>query len=169
MKNDLDLNTSTESLEKVLVLQGGGSLGAFGCGVYKALAKSNIKLDILAGTSIGGVNAAIIAGSKNEEPEKALEEFWLEIGENSINLNTYFNTSSLFKEPYSSFSYLPIIENYSNLKSLLSFYSSSLYGNKAIFLPRWRSDLININQGFSNPTKWTYLYDNTPLAKTLDV
>jgi NTE family protein len=73
MKNDLDLNTSTESLEKVLVLQGGGSLGAFGCGVYKALAKSNIKLDILAGTSIGGVNAAIIVGSKNEEPEKALE------------------------------------------------------------------------------------------------
>ena len=76
----MDLNTSTESLEKVLVLQGGGSLGAFGCGVYKALAKSNIKLDILAGTSIGGVNAAIIAGSKNEEPEKALEEFWIEIG-----------------------------------------------------------------------------------------
>jgi len=24
------------------------------------------------------------------------------------------------------------------------------------------------NQGFSNPTKWTYLYDNSPLAKTLE-
>ena len=88
MKSDLDLNTSTEHLENVLVLQGGGSLGAFGCGVYKALAKSNIKLDILAGTSIGGVNAAIISGSKNEEPEKTLAEFWLEVGENAINLNT---------------------------------------------------------------------------------
>jgi NTE family protein len=168
MKSDLDLNTSTERLEKVLVLQGGGSLGAFGCGVYKALAKNNIKLDILAGTSIGGVNAAIIAGSKNEEPEKALEEFWLEIGENSINLNTYFNTLSLFMDSYPSFSYLPMIENYSNLKSLLSFYSLALYGNNAMFVPRWRSDLININQGFSNPTKWTYLYDNSPLEKTLE-
>lgn len=61
MKSNLDSNTSNEPLENVLVLQGGGSLGAFGCGVYKALAKSNIKLDIIAGTSIGGVNAAIIA------------------------------------------------------------------------------------------------------------
>jgi NTE family protein len=84
MKSNLDLNTSNEHLENVLVLHEGGSLGAFGCGVYKALAKSNIKLDIIAGTSIGGVNVAIIAGSKNEKPEKALEEFWLEIGENSI-------------------------------------------------------------------------------------
>ncbi len=46
------------------ILQGGGSLGDFGCGVFKALAKRNMKIDIVAGTSIGGVNAAIIAGSK---------------------------------------------------------------------------------------------------------
>ena len=44
-------------LENVLILQGGGSLGAFGCGVFKALANNNIKLDIVAGTSIGGINA----------------------------------------------------------------------------------------------------------------
>jgi NTE family protein len=58
-----------DSIENVLVLQGGGSLGAFGCGIFKALAESRVKIDILAGTSIGGVNAAIIAGSKNERPE----------------------------------------------------------------------------------------------------
>lgn len=45
---------SSDKVENVLVLQGGGSLGAFGCGVFKALAKKNIKLDIVAGTSIGG-------------------------------------------------------------------------------------------------------------------
>ena len=55
---------SNES-ENVLILQGGGSLGAFGCGVFKALAEKNVKIDIVAGTSIGGVNAAIIAGSRN--------------------------------------------------------------------------------------------------------
>jgi predicted acylesterase/phospholipase RssA len=35
-------------LENVLILQGGGSLGAFGCGVFKALVNNNIKLDIVA-------------------------------------------------------------------------------------------------------------------------
>jgi NTE family protein len=75
-------------LEKVLILQGGGSLGAFGCGVFKALANNNIKLDIVAGTSIGGINAAIIAGSKNEKyPEQALEQFWLELSEGFVDVD----------------------------------------------------------------------------------
>jgi NTE family protein len=79
---------SPNKIENVLVLQGGGSLGAFGCGVFKALANKNIQIDIVAGTSIGGINAAIIAGSANKEhPELTLEEFWLELGENSVNLS----------------------------------------------------------------------------------
>ena len=45
-------------------MQGGGSLGAYECGVYKTLEKHDIKLDIIAGTSIGAINAAIISGSK---------------------------------------------------------------------------------------------------------
>src|SRR5687768_9130554 len=80
--------SKSKTIENVLILQGGGSLGAFGCGVFKALAKRDIKIDIIAGTSIGGVNAAIIAGSKNEEhPEKLLEEFWLELSESFVELN----------------------------------------------------------------------------------
>ncbi|MGH9988578.1 MAG: patatin-like phospholipase family protein, partial [Nitrososphaeraceae archaeon] len=61
------------TLENVLIMQGGGSLGAFACGVYKSLVKKKIKIDIAAGTSIGAVNAAIIVGSKNDHPEKDLE------------------------------------------------------------------------------------------------
>ena len=49
---------SSSKIENVLVLQGGGSLGAFACGVFKALTNNNIKIDIVAGTSIGGINAA---------------------------------------------------------------------------------------------------------------
>lgn len=64
----------TKNLENVLLLQGGWSLGAFGCGVYKALVKNNINIDILAGTSIGGINAAIIAGTKNKERAEELLE-----------------------------------------------------------------------------------------------
>src|SRR5919204_6165186 len=75
-------------LENVLILQGGGSLGAFGCGVFKALANNNIKLDIVAGTSIGGINAAIITGSKDtKHPEQMLEQFWLELSESFVDLD----------------------------------------------------------------------------------
>lgn len=44
---------------------------------------------------------------KNQKKQQ--EEFWLEIGENSIKNDTYFNASSLFMDYYSSFSYLPTI------------------------------------------------------------
>jgi predicted acylesterase/phospholipase RssA len=33
--------------------------------VFKALAETRVKIDILAGKSIGGINTAIIAGSKS--------------------------------------------------------------------------------------------------------
>ena len=79
----------------MLILQGGGSLGAFGCGVFKAMVHSGIKLDIIAGTSIGGVNAAIIAGSKDEKhPEQALEQFWLDLAEGFVDLDKCSNNSS---------------------------------------------------------------------------
>src|SRR5437879_1561866 len=82
---------SSNAVENVLILQGGGSLGAYGCGVFKALAKNNIKIYIVAGTSIGGLNATIIAGSKDQDhPEKALEQFWMEVAEGSINSNFPF-------------------------------------------------------------------------------
>ena len=69
-------HTYKKDIENVLILQGGGSLGAFGCGVFKALSQKHVKIDIVAGTSIGAVNAAIIAGSKNEKhPEQFLEDF----------------------------------------------------------------------------------------------
>jgi hypothetical protein len=38
----------SRNIENVLVLQGRGSLGAFACGVFKALVKKNIRLDIVA-------------------------------------------------------------------------------------------------------------------------
>ena len=77
--------------ETVLVLQGGSSLGAYECGVYKTLAKHNIKFDIIAGTSIGALNAAIIAASTHnhhsvKKSAKELESFWLELAETLIPL-----------------------------------------------------------------------------------
>ena len=45
----LIISSMSDTIENVLILQGGGTLGAFGCGVLKALASSNIKIDIIAG------------------------------------------------------------------------------------------------------------------------
>ena len=49
-KNDFELET-------VLVMQSGGSLGAYECGVYKTLARFFKKFDIVVGTSIEAINA----------------------------------------------------------------------------------------------------------------
>jgi NTE family protein len=112
----------SDTIENVLILQGGGSLGAFGCGVFKALASSNIKIDIIAGTSIGGLNASIIAGSKEKDhPEKALEQFWLELAEGSSSGNPNFNFFPFMKS-LSSASETYFIINYHSPNSYRNFY-----------------------------------------------
>src|ERR1700751_3575654 len=59
-----------------LVLQGGGALGAYQAGVYEALSEAGIQPNWLAGTSIGAINAAIIAGNSAQTRVERLREFW---------------------------------------------------------------------------------------------
>ena len=61
--------------QTVLILQGGGALGAFECGVVKALEEAAIHPDIVAGVSIGAFNGAIIAGNPGKAAA-ALDAFW---------------------------------------------------------------------------------------------
>ena len=51
---------------RVLVLQGGGALGAYQAGVYQGLSEADFRPQWIAGTSIGAINAAIIAGNAPE-------------------------------------------------------------------------------------------------------
>jgi NTE family protein len=60
----------------VLVLQGGGALGAYQAGVYQALHEAGIEPDWIIGTSIGAINASLIAGNKVEDRLPHLQEFW---------------------------------------------------------------------------------------------
>src|SRR4249920_554866 len=60
----------------VLVLQGGGALGAYQGGVYQALHEAGVEPDWLIGTSIGAINASLIAGNKVEDRFSKLNEFW---------------------------------------------------------------------------------------------
>ncbi len=60
----------------VLVLQGGGALGAYQAGAYEALAEAGVMPDWIAGISIGAINGAIIAGNKPEDRVPRLRAFW---------------------------------------------------------------------------------------------
>jgi NTE family protein len=60
----------------VLVFQGGGALGAYQAGVYQALHEAGIEPDWIIGTSIGAINAGLIAGNPSSERLPRLKEFW---------------------------------------------------------------------------------------------
>jgi NTE family protein len=60
----------------VLVLQGGGALGAYQAGVYQALQEAGIEPDWVIGTSIGAINASLIAGNPPEVRLERLRQFW---------------------------------------------------------------------------------------------
>jgi len=60
----------------VLVLQGGGALGAYQAGVYEGLHEAGIEPDWVIGTSIGAINAALIVGNRREERVDRLRTLW---------------------------------------------------------------------------------------------
>jgi NTE family protein len=160
------------------VLQGGGSLGAFACGVFKALVKENVRIDIVAGTSIGAVNAAIIVGSKSDHPEKDLENFWIEVAESSPNI-----IPDIFV-----FDYDNNAKKYISKKISAASANAAMFGVPKMFTPVWwrwspwshdeddnnkiydrnKRDSREHYYDFLNPRNWTYFYDHSPLAKTLD-
>ncbi len=63
-----------------LVLSGGSALGAYQAGAYAALENCGVRPNWIAGTAIGAVNAAIIAGNLPHERIFRLRQFWQELG-----------------------------------------------------------------------------------------
>lgn len=153
-----------KGIENVLILQGGGSLGAFACGVFKAFAKKNVKFDIIAGTSIGGINGAIAAGSRNDTPEKDLEDFWLDLAQSSYNVIPDIFTFDFDYQKYQA-----------RLKrSSAASMNAAFFGVPSFFIPRWfnftipNSNLSQLAEYVQPPWKWTYIYDNSALRNTIE-
>lgn len=67
---------TSKSETEVLVLQGGGALGAYQAGAYEALFASGRRNAWVAGVSIGAFNAALIAGNPPESRIDRLRTFW---------------------------------------------------------------------------------------------
>ena len=96
--------------ERALVLQGGGSLGAYEAGAYNALygwlskkdrednKEKSITFDIIAGTSIGAMNAAVLTSyvvenNTYEGSAERLVEFWRYLSKQSlVDTNPWFKT-----------------------------------------------------------------------------
>ena len=100
--------------QSVLVLQGGGALGAYQLGVYQAMHEAGIEPDWVVGTSIGAINGAIIAGNHPDKRMERLHEFWDRMdlnqanpfgafislfGSSMSNMNTVLNGVPGFFEP----------------------------------------------------------------------
>src|SRR5690348_7350765 len=140
-------DTEERPFETVLVMQGGGSLGAYECGVYKTLSKHGIKFDIVSGTSIGAINAGIIVGSKSsngKEPAENLEDFWLDVAEKETPPIRQDKQRAIIASTYAGF-----------------------YGNRKVFQPSW--DISNPYYYCYNPflSNRPYIFNLDPLKKTL--
>jgi NTE family protein len=94
---------------RVLVLQGGGALGAYQAGAYEALAEHGYAPDWIAGISIGAINGAIIAGNAPEDRVPRLRQFWnmvssalkgIPISHHNHWRNSFNEASSLFSLIY---------------------------------------------------------------------
>ncbi|WAC22227.1 patatin-like phospholipase family protein [Blastomonas sp. SL216] len=77
-QDDIDLQSAAVPLPPTvaLLLQGGGALGSYQAGVFSELVRQNVRIDWVAGISIGAINSAIIAGNEPAQACHRLREFW---------------------------------------------------------------------------------------------
>jgi NTE family protein len=143
--------TSTESngcappsSQIVLVLQGGGALGSYQAGVYEALHEAGIQLDWIIGTSIGAINASLIAGNAPENRVARLRDFWERISKPS---------------PWSLARYFP-----PDISETASYWSTIANGQPGFFKPNPFA-YVGINYVLG-PERASY-YSASPLEQTL--
>jgi NTE family protein len=133
-----------------LMLQGGGALGAYQVGVYKALAQAECLPNWICGVSIGAINGALIAGNAPEKRVARLEEFWSSIA----------SQSPWPALPASPFEPLDMLRGWSNS---LSAWMTLTTGQPGFFRPRSVNPWL-LPAGASGATSF---YDSSELHTTL--
>ena len=129
----------------ILVLQGGGALGAYQAGVYEALHEANVAPDWVTGVSIGAINAALIVGNRPENRIARLREFWDRV------------SSGIPLAVPAPIDWIRVLFNRWSASAAMAF------GVPGFFSPRFPSPL------FARPGEVgaLSLYDTTPLLGTL--
>lgn len=165
------------SVNRALIFQGGGSLGAYEAGAYKAIKEElsqNMRakgrrnepmFHIVSGTSTGAINAAILVSYVKENKtwegsDERLIEFW-----------KYLSTqSSVEKIPY--FTYYwdfwhridSRIASGESARRYISTKEFILKGVPNVFVPK--APLLDSR--FFDPLNTWYIYDNSPLKESLE-
>jgi NTE family protein len=129
--------------QTVLILQGGGAMGAFECGVVEALEELEIRPDVVAGVSIGAFNGAIIA-SNPHRAAGALQTFWQELAINTLELPSWAPDG--------------VRDN-----ALASWYCF-MFGVPRFFRPRWFNPISGLTE---LPLAWTSFYDPSPAKEII--
>ena len=136
--------------QTVLVLQGGGALGAYQGGVYETLVAHGHQPDWVVGTSIGAINGAIIAGNPPERRLARLREFWQLVGRD---------------DPLSTLATNPFTAGLAPWLGATELWQTVAQGIPGFFEPR-RSGLLDIHQPVA--VHDASFYDTTPLRRTLE-
>ena len=163
--------------ERAIVLQGGGSLGAYEAGAYRALyerlSEKDIKegrkgrstFDIVAGTSIGAINAAVLVSYvvENQTYEGSAErlvEFW-----NYLSKESMVETNPFFK-PWWDY-WHAINREIATGEAARRYFSAkefAIFGVPNVFYPhRPTSD----SKFYDSDNTW-YRYSNEPLRRNLE-
>jgi NTE family protein len=141
-----NVETAGPEPRRVLVLQGGGALGAYQAGVFEALSEAGIEPQWLAGISIGAVNAALIAGNPPGRRVERLREFWM-----------LASQGPQIDGPFADSLTLPWVAQ-------INAASAAMFGVPGFFTPRMPPPQFQ-PQGSPGAISW---YDTAPLQATLE-
>ncbi|WP_310035219.1 FAD-dependent oxidoreductase [Paraburkholderia graminis] len=125
--------------QTVLILQGGGALGAFECGAIQALEQKGVCPDVVSAVSIGAFNGAIVA-SHPGCAARPLAAFWRDL---SVQL--------------------PRMPNPQQHEAFVSRYAL-WFGIPNFLRPRWWSDAW---WSAALPPSWTSYYDPSAIKDTI--
>ena len=170
--------SSIPKVQRALVLQGGGALGAYQAGVFKSLyekiqgiedANGNNKgvplFDIIAGTSIGAVNGAILVSCFLENktwrgsPER-LESFWKYLSTPTPKISEALKQWKAEKEKGN-----PLVASEESARRYYSAKEFSKSGVEKVFKPVYppKQD----NRFCDSQNQWL-VYDNQPLRQSIE-
>ena len=135
----------------VLLLQGGGALGAYQAGVYEALIEHGIEPTWVAGISIGAINSAIIAGNPPADRVAKLRTFWEGVSAGNNSWSNYW--SNLYNSD--------MLRGFANQ---LAAGGALVSGVPGFFTPRYPPPPLQPS-GTAAATSW---YDTSNLRPTLE-
>jgi NTE family protein len=131
---------------EVLVLQGGGALGAYQAGVYEGLAEAGHAPTWVVGVSIGSINTALIAGNPPEKRVERLHAFWDRVSS------------------YAPFPFPPAFEPMREAFNKISAATVATFGSPGFFTPRVPPPAMAMD-GTLEATSYC---DTSPLKGTLE-